>query len=426
MASTPPLTLLLVNEQAEEIKQTTISMRQFYPGCRVEAVYSGEEALEWAAKDLWQVILLDGQLPHRSGLEILPELRRCTPSSVIILQAEHHDTTTAAQALRAGADLYFYKKSPAFLTELPIVTRTALEHRELRKELDVARERHLCLIEAFPDLIYELNTEGRFVSIGSGVMSLLGYSSQELLGSHYSSLLHPDEWRTARHHVHERRTGQRARHNKALRLIGKHGGVVSVFCQTVGLYGQQHQFLGTVGVIKTPVEFGPPVWPVSRPYEQSPDAGPTHAPAPVAKEGEAFYPDRRRAARAAVPIEALVHVKGASFHGFVHDISLSDLYLLVEGIPDVDLNQPVQLNFSIDAAVLEVHGRIAEIREPTVQMSLLQTTPSLGMVIIYAELGAIEHPVLSSLIQELHARPNCVQLVVRSTPLDPQVLKKNL
>src|SRR5574341_821947 len=85
------LALLLIHEQAEEIKQTTICMRQVYPGCRVEAVYSAEEALEWGPKQNWSVILLDEQLAHRSALDLLPELRRQAPSSVIIVQAEHHD-----------------------------------------------------------------------------------------------------------------------------------------------------------------------------------------------------------------------------------------------------------------------------------------------------------------------------------------------
>ena len=425
MASAQSLTLLLVNEQAEEIKQATISMRQFYPGCRVEAVYSGEEALEWASKEPWQVILLDQQLSNRSSLDIVSELRRCTPSSVIILQAEQHDATTAAQAIRAGADMYLYKKSPAFLTELPIVTRLALEQRKLQKELNLARKRHLRPIEAFPDLIYELSTEGRFVSIESGIMPLLGYSPEELIGTHYSSLLHPDEWRTAWHHMHERRTSQRAWHAKAVRLIGKHGGVVRVTCQTAGLYGVQREFLGTVGIIKRPTEEDSPPIAFTHTPERAQHPGPTPPPALAAKEQRPFYPERRRARRASVQMEASLHLRDTSFHGLVRDISLSDLYAVIEGAPPVIQNQPVRLDFSIEGAILEIHGNIAEIRKPTAHTSLLQTSSSWGLVIIFAGLGAIERPVLSSLIQELHARPNCAQLVVRSAPLDPQVFKKN-
>ena len=412
MASAQSLTLLLVNEQAEEIKQATISMRQFYPGCRVEVVYSREEALEWAAKESWQVILLDHLLSNRSSLDIVTELRRCTPSSVIILQAEQHDAATAAQAIRAGADMYLYKKSPAFLTELPIVTRLALEQRKLQKELDLARERQLRPIEAFPDLIYELSAEGRFVSIESGIMPLLGYSPDELVGTHYSSLLHPDEWRTAWHHMHERLTSQRAWHIKPVRLIGKHGGVVRVTCQTAGLYGSQREFLGTVGIIKRPVEEGSPPIAVPHTPERAQYTGPTPSPTPAVREQRPSYPERRRASRAPVQMEASLHLRDTSFQGFVRDISLFDLYAVIEGAPPVIQNQPVRLDFSIEGAILGVQGKIVGIRALNSPAQVPHEPSGLGLVIVYTDVGAIERPILSSLLQELHIHPTCARVTM--------------
>ncbi len=412
MASPRSLTLLLVNEQAEEIKQTTISMRQFYPGCHVEVVYSGEEALEWAAKEPWQVILLDQRLSNRSSLDIVTELRRCIPSSVIILQAEQHDATTAAQAIRAGADMYLYKKSPAFLTELPLVTRTILEQRKLQKELDLARERHLRPIETFPDLIYEVSADGRFVSIESGIMALLGYSPEELIGTHYSSLLHPDEWHTAWHHMHERRTSQRAWHAKAVRLIGKHGGVVRVICQTVGLHGSQREFLGTVGIIKRPGEEGaPPIAATSAP-EQPQYAGLTQQPPLSVKEKTPFYPERRRSRRAPVQMEASLQLRDTSFPGLVQDISLSDLRVAIEGLPPVAQNQPVRMDFFIEGAILGIQGKITDIRTLNSPAIAPHKSPGVGLAIVYTDVGAIERPILSSLIQELQVHPSCARLTV--------------
>ena len=412
MASAQSLTLLLVNEQAEEIKQATISMRQFYPGCRVEAVYSGEEALEWASKEPWQIILLDQHLSNRSSLDIITELRRCTPSSVIILQAEQHDAATAAQAIRAGADMYLYKKSPAFLTELPIVVRVVLEQRKLQKELDLSRERQLRPVEAFPDLIYELSAEGQIVSIESGIMPILGYSPEELIGTHYSSLLHPDEWRTAWHHMHERRTSQRAWHTKPVRLIGKHGGVVRVTCQTAGLYGSQREFLGTVGIIKRPAEEGPPPAAATHTQERAQHTGPTRSPALVAKEQRPFYPEHRRAGRVPVRMEASLHLQDTSFTGLVQDISLSDLYVVVEGSPPVMHNQPVRMDFSIEGAILGIQGKIVDIRALDSPAQVPHGPPRLGLVIVYTDVGAIERPILSSLLQELHVHPTCVRVTM--------------
>ncbi len=407
-----PLALLLIHEQAEEIKQTTICMRQVYPGCRVEAVYSVEEALEWGPKHDWSVILLDEQLAHQNVLVLLPELRRRAPSSVIIVQAEHHDAKTAAQALRAGADLFLYKKSPAFLTELPIVTRGVLEQRALQKELAAERERHSCFIEHFPGLLYELDAEGRFIAIGAGVTALLGYSPQELIGTHYTALLHPDEWQLARHHVHERRTGLRAQQGKSVRLIGKHGGVVRVACQTVGLYGQQRQSLGTIGIIKTAVESGAAAQAPARPYGSPLPADQPSSPAPAVKEPPSFYHDQRRADRISAKMEVSLHLRDAAFPGIVHDISLSDVYVVVKGIPAVTRDQPVRLNFFLDGAILQVHGKIADVRQTLAPSNTSRSAAGLGLVILYADIGSIERPILSSLLEELRAKPACAKLTI--------------
>ena len=48
MPQSEPVTILLVNAIAEEIKLATLNFRRFFPNCRVDAVYTVEEALQWA------------------------------------------------------------------------------------------------------------------------------------------------------------------------------------------------------------------------------------------------------------------------------------------------------------------------------------------------------------------------------------------
>src|SRR5690349_11085586 len=116
MPQSEPVSILLVNEIAEEIKLTTISFRSFFPHCRIEAVYSLEEAIQWAPRAPWHLILLDDNLLTHRPTSILPELKRLVPAVVLVLQTERSDSTSALNALHAGADFLLYKKSPAFLT----------------------------------------------------------------------------------------------------------------------------------------------------------------------------------------------------------------------------------------------------------------------------------------------------------------------
>jgi len=141
MSETPPINILIANEQAQEAKEVTSSLRAFFPDSRIEVVYSADEVVQWAAKSEWHTILADVDLFRQSGLATLTELKRQAPMATIIIQADCNDMTLGMQVLRFGADFYISKKSPAFLTELPFVLRTLLKNQDLHAQLNAANDR---------------------------------------------------------------------------------------------------------------------------------------------------------------------------------------------------------------------------------------------------------------------------------------------
>ena len=255
MPAPEPLTVLLVSDQAEDIKLMTIGLRGFYPGCRVEAVYSAKEATEWTSKEGWHVILVDEQLPPQGCFEILPELRRRAATAAIIVLSDRSDLSASSQVLRAGADGCLFKKSSGFLAELMVVIREMLEKRDLRTRMDLTQSRYLRLVEVVPDLVYELDKEGRVSFVSQNVLPLLGYSPEELLGAHYSMLVHPADRHKAEGVMNERRTGARATKRTPVRLSPKTKTlegreVIDVEIDAKGLYDQRNQFVGTIGLVR--------------------------------------------------------------------------------------------------------------------------------------------------------------------------------
>lgn len=250
------LSFLLVSERAEEVKRITRRLRGFYPGCRIEAAYTAEEALEWVSTRTCDAALLDEHLSDRSGLEILPELRRRTANAAILVLTEHYDAMVATHLLQAGADHVLSQHSPACLAELPVVTGIVLEQRDRLARLDLADKRVGFLLEALKDIIYELDPEGRFVALSPAATVLLGRSAEELIGAPYSAILAPQDRQRGEHHVNERRTGERATRRLALKLSGKtdtsaEAEAVSVECSATGLYSATGapRFLGTIGIL---------------------------------------------------------------------------------------------------------------------------------------------------------------------------------
>ncbi len=407
MPSQESVSLLLINEQAEEVKLTTISIRGFYPGCRVETVYSAADALEWSSRDDWHVILLDEHLAHGKESFLLPELKKRAPHAALIVQAERSDTTVAMQVMHAGADYYLFKESPAFLSELLIVTRKAVEQRELHRRLDLTEERYLRLLETMTDIAYELDASGNFRFVSPLVKVVLGYAPEDLVGRHFSNLLRPEERGAAERRFNERRTGGRSSRNLELRLLPKDacaGSMIDVVeINATGLYDRHKQYVGTLGVIRSrarlvPLHLAPPALespdvPARPPDAQAPQnaveqpSGPDQKSAPadhgVIQPAQDFdYLERRRSPRLKVQIGTRVTLDGMAWDGWTTDLSLGGMFLQVAGAVPVKERQPIQLGVVSDVGVLELRGWVRAVREAGVGDQVV-----LGLAV---QLGALE------------------------------------
>jgi two-component system KDP operon response regulator KdpE len=97
-------------------------------GYEVQAARDGEEALEKAALEQPQVILLDLAMPKLDGFEVLKRLREWSDSQVIVLSA-HGGDQEKVRALDLGADDYITK--PFSMDEL--LARVRLAFRRLQR-----------------------------------------------------------------------------------------------------------------------------------------------------------------------------------------------------------------------------------------------------------------------------------------------------
>ena len=81
--------------------------------------------------------LLDINLPDRSGLEVLRQIKRCDPDAAVIIITAAMLVENAVAALRAGA--YDFVGKPINLEELQVTVRNALDAGQMRRELSAIR-----------------------------------------------------------------------------------------------------------------------------------------------------------------------------------------------------------------------------------------------------------------------------------------------
>jgi two-component system invasion response regulator UvrY len=92
------------------------------------------EALERVREQRWDVIVLDLNLPDRSGLEVLAQLRATAPEVPVLILSMHEQLSYASRALAAGA-LGYVSKSSARAHLVNAIRKVARGERFLTPEV---------------------------------------------------------------------------------------------------------------------------------------------------------------------------------------------------------------------------------------------------------------------------------------------------
>ncbi len=98
--------VLVVDDEKLIVKGIRFSLEQ--DGMEVDCAYDGEEALEAAKKQEYDVVLLDVMLPKLTGFEVCQQIREFSSMPIIMLTAKGDDMDKIL-GLEYGADDYITK-----------------------------------------------------------------------------------------------------------------------------------------------------------------------------------------------------------------------------------------------------------------------------------------------------------------------------
>ena len=116
-----PHHILVVDDEKLIVKGIKFSLEQ--DGMKVDAAYDGEEALELARKNSYDLIMLDVMLPKIDGTEVCQQIREFSAVPVVMVTAKGGDLDKI-MGLEYGADDYVTK--PFNILELKARIRAIL------------------------------------------------------------------------------------------------------------------------------------------------------------------------------------------------------------------------------------------------------------------------------------------------------------
>ena len=125
--------VLVVDDEKLIVKGIRFNLEQ--DGMEVDCAYDGEEAVEKAKENKYDIILLDLMLPKMDGLEVCQQIREFSNVPIVLLTAKGEDMDKIL-GLDYGADDYITK--PFNILEVKarikaIMRRARSEHEEKEK-----------------------------------------------------------------------------------------------------------------------------------------------------------------------------------------------------------------------------------------------------------------------------------------------------
>lgn len=124
---------LIVDDEKLIVKGIRFSLEQ--EGIRVDCAYDGEEALEYARNNQYDIILLDVMLPKLTGFEVCQQIRDFSSVPIIMLTAKGEDMDKIL-GLEYGADDYITK--PFNILEVKARIKAIMRRTEPRRILGEA------------------------------------------------------------------------------------------------------------------------------------------------------------------------------------------------------------------------------------------------------------------------------------------------
>ncbi len=119
--------ILVVDDEQDIIELLFKSLSRH--GYNVETAATGEEAIERAQKNNFDIVLLDNNLPGIKGIKVLKEIKKISPETEIIMITGQSSIESAVESLKNGASDYIQK--PINSDKIMILLEKTFEKRKL-------------------------------------------------------------------------------------------------------------------------------------------------------------------------------------------------------------------------------------------------------------------------------------------------------
>lgn len=164
-------------------------------GFEVAVAVDGDDALRQFRAQPSDLVMLDVDMPGRNGYELCAILRREVGDELpIVMVTAMDDTESIERAYEYGATDFIPK--PINWSLIGHRVKYLLRASDALRALHAANARNAALLRAIPDLLFEVDLDGRYLSCHSSREDLLVAPGEFLIGRTIDDVLPPEAART--------------------------------------------------------------------------------------------------------------------------------------------------------------------------------------------------------------------------------------
>jgi two-component system chemotaxis response regulator CheY len=121
----------LIIDDSAEVRIILTRILKNFGFDRIDSAADGRSGVEKAKSSKPDIIVLDGIMPEMDGLKALPEIKKESPATVVVMCSSLTDKARILKFKEAGADFYILK--PFDREKVENVMRQAIEVAEHRQ-----------------------------------------------------------------------------------------------------------------------------------------------------------------------------------------------------------------------------------------------------------------------------------------------------
>jgi len=243
--------VLYVDGDADQRERVGSRLRA--AGYAVTAVPDADTAVDVLDGDDVDGVVSEYRLPDGDGLTFFERIQTRYPRVPFVVYTAHGSETLAGEAVAAGVDGYV-PKSAGPETLVDHLDRALLlgERGVLRAGADtpVGSPSPDRILASLDDAVYALDPEGRFTSVDGRLVEASGYTREELLGAHASTVIDGDDVVEVRDRIESAvEDGRPASFSTKVEAVDKDGSPTPCELSASALF-EDGEFAGTVGVVR--------------------------------------------------------------------------------------------------------------------------------------------------------------------------------